>query len=124
MDYTLLKQIHITAVSITILLFVTRGIWMMADSPLLKTGWMKYLPHVSDMLLLASGIWLAVRIGQYPFVNSWLTAKLLALIAYIVLGIIALNRGKTKPVRTTAFILALGVLAYLVAVALTHNPLP
>ena len=123
-DYALLKHIHVATVVITFVLFVTRGIWMLVESPRLQAKWVKILPHVNDALLLASGIGLAVLLGQYPFVNGWLTAKLLALLAYIVLGAIALKRGKARSIRTTAFVMALAVFAYLVAVALTHNPLP
>ena len=124
MDYSLLKLIHVSTVSITLPLFILRGIWMMADSPRLKARWAKILPHVIDTVLLASGIGLAVLLGQYPFVNGWLTAKLLALLAYIVLGTIALKRGKSKSVRITAFFVALAVFAYLVAVAVSHRALP
>ncbi|MGA9992928.1 MAG: SirB2 family protein [Thiobacillaceae bacterium] len=124
MDYGLVKLIHVSTVAITLPLFVLRGIWMTADSPRLQARWVKILPHVNDTILLASGIGLAVLLRQYPFVNGWLTAKLLALLAYIVLGTIALKRGKTRPIRITAFLLALAVFAYLVAVALTHQALP
>lgn len=123
-DYRLLKHVHVATVVITFVLFVTRGIWMWVDSPRLHAKWVKILPHVNDTVLLASGIGLAVLLGQYPFANGWLTAKLLALLAYIVLGTIALKRGKTQSVRITAFFFALAVLAYLVAVALTHEALP
>jgi len=123
-DYSLLKLTHIATVAITLPLFVLRGIWMMADSPRLQARWVKILPHLNDTVLLASGIGLAVLLRQYPFVNGWLTAKLLALLAYIVLGTIALKRGKTKPIRMTAFLLALSVFAYLLAVAITHQVLP
>jgi uncharacterized membrane protein SirB2 len=122
--YSLLKHAHVTTVTITFVLFVTRGIWMLVESPRLQAKWARILPHVNDAILLASGIGLAVLMGQYPLVNSWLTAKLLALIAYIVLGTIALKRGKTRSIRTTAFLIALAVFAYLIGVALTHNPLP
>jgi uncharacterized membrane protein SirB2 len=123
-DYALLKHIHVATVVITFVLFVTRGSWMLIESPRLQAKWVKILPHINDAILLASGIGLAVLLGQYPFVNGWLTAKLLALLAYIVLGAVALKRGRTKSIRTTAFFMALAVFAYLVAVALTHNPLP
>jgi len=123
-DYNLLKHAHVATVTITFVLFVTRGFWMWFESPRLQAKWVKILPHVNDTILLASGIGLAVLLGQYPFVNGWLTAKLLALLTYIALGTIALKRGKTKPVRLTAFFLALAVLAYLVAVAMTHQVLP
>jgi uncharacterized membrane protein SirB2 len=124
MDYSLLKHVHVGTVIITFVLFVARGVWMWVESPRLQARWVKILPHVNDTLLLASGIGLAVLLGQYPFVNGWLTAKLLALIAYIVLGTIALKRGKTWPIRITAFFLALALFAYLVAVALSHQVLP
>jgi uncharacterized membrane protein SirB2 len=79
---------------------------------------------VNDSLLLAAGIGMAVMLRQYPLVDGWLTAKLLALLGYIGLGTIALKRGRTKRIRLLAFGGALLTLAYLVAVALTRSPLP
>jgi uncharacterized membrane protein SirB2 len=61
--------------------------------------------------------------GQYPFVYGWLTAKLFGLLAYIVLGAMALRRGRTREIRIRAFVLALLAYAYIVGVALTRNPL-
>ena len=56
-----------------------------------------------------------------PVRAKLLTAKLLALVAYILLGTIALKRGKTKTVRTIAFVAALAVFAYIVKVAITRQ---
>ena len=67
---------------------------------------------------------LAWRGGQYPFAQSWLIAKVLALLAYIVLGTVALKRGRTKKVRAIAFAVALATVLYIVAVALARNALP
>jgi uncharacterized membrane protein SirB2 len=84
----------------------------------------RVVPHVNDTLLLSSGIALAVLVQQYPLVHVWLTAKFFALIAYILLGTIALKRGKTKAQRVAAWIAALLVFGYMVAVAITHDPFP
>ena len=124
MAYSLLKQFHLATIAITLSLFILRGVWMMADSPRLQARWVRVVPHVNDTLLLASGFGLAVLLGQYPLVNGWLTAKLVALIAYIVLGTLALKRGRTKGVRIAAWIAALLVFGYIVAVAVTHDPIP
>jgi uncharacterized membrane protein SirB2 len=124
MAYALVKQLHLATVAVTFALFVLRGVWMMADSPRLGARWVRIVPHVNDTLLLSSGIALAVLIRQYPLAHGWLTAKLVALIAYIVLGTIALKRGKTKSRRIAAWIAALLVFGYMVAVALAHDPLP
>lgn len=124
MDYSFIKHIHLTTVTITLALFVLRGIWMMADSPLLQMRWVRIVPHVNDTLLLASGLGLAIMLGQYPLVNGWLTAKLFGLILYIVLGTLAIKRGRTKRIRIAAWIAALVVFGYIVTVAVTHNPFP
>lgn len=123
--YLTVKNIHILCVSLTLLLFVVRGIWMLQNHPRLQQRWVKIVPHLIDSVLLLSGITLVVTIHQYPFVNHWLTAKLLALLLYIILGHIALKRGKTTTIRFTAWVSALGVFAYIITVALqrTVNPL-
>ena len=124
MAYSLLKHVHLATIAITLTLFLLRGAWMMADSPRLRARWVRIVPHVNDTLLLASGIGLAVLMQQYPLVHGWLTAKLFALIAYIVLGTVALKRGKTKAQRITAWVAALLVFGYMAAVAVAHDPLP
>jgi uncharacterized membrane protein SirB2 len=122
--YALIKHLHLVTVVITLALFLLRGVWMMMDSPRLQARWARIVPHINDTLLLASGIALAVLMQQYPLVHGWLTAKLFALIAYIVLGTLALKRGKTKAQRVTAWIAALLVFGYMLAVARAHDPLP
>lgn len=124
MAYLALKNLHLATIALTLALFVLRGVWMMAGSARLQARWVRIVPHVNDTLLLASGIGLAVWIQQYPLVHGWLTAKFFALIAYIVLGTVALKRGKTHRVRVAAWIAALGVFGYMVAVAIAHDPLP
>jgi uncharacterized membrane protein SirB2 len=105
-------------------LFILRGLWMMTAPQYLERRWVRILPHVNDTLLLASAIALAVMSRQYPFVMDWLTAKVLALVLYIILGSIALKRGKTRPIRITAFLTALAVFGYIVAVAFSRSPMP
>ncbi len=124
MAYSLIKNLHLATIVLTLALFVLRGAWMLADSPRLQARWVRIVPHVNDTLLLTSGIALAVLIQQYPLVHGWLTAKFFALIAYILLGTIALKRGKTKAQRVVAWIAALLVFGYMVAVAIAHDPFP
>jgi uncharacterized membrane protein SirB2 len=123
MSYLALKHLHITAVIFSGTGFFLRGLLMLGDSPLLAKRWLKVVPHVVDTILLGSAITMAVMSAQYPFVQPWLTAKLFGLLAYILLGMMALKRGRTKQVRAGFFIAALVAFAYIVTVALTRDPL-
>ena len=124
MSYLLLKSIHVAAVIASFTLFFLRGLWMMAAPGKLAARWVRVVPHVVDTVLLVSAIALAVLTAQYPFVQSWLTAKVVALAVYIVLGIVALRGGRTRRVRIIAWVLALLVFCYIVTVARARVPLP
>lgn len=119
----MIKSIHLIAVSTTIILFFVRYLWMIIDSPLLQKKWVKILPHIIDSVLLVSAIILAIQISQYPLVDAWLSAKVFALLVYIVLGSIALKRGKTKAIRVVSGVLAITSFGYMLSVAITKSAL-
>jgi uncharacterized membrane protein SirB2 len=122
--YYWVKTIHITTVTLTGTFFALRYYWMITQPTLLQKNWVKRLPVVIDTTLLASGITMAVMSQQYPGVAPWLTAKLTALLIYIIAGSIALKRGPTKHIRIYVGIFALTTLAYIISVALARTPIP
>ena len=120
--YLVLKHLHLTTVALSLALFVLRGMWMLRDSPRLAARWVRVVPHVVDTLLLASALGLAWVLQQYPFVQGWLTAKVLALVVYIILGSLALKPGRPQPLRVACYLAALAVFGYIVSVARAHDP--
>lgn len=120
--FVALLYIHVGSVCISGGFFTLRAGWMLADSGYLQRRWVKVLPHVVDSALLASAVGLAMILHQYPFVQAWLTAKVLALVAYIGLGTVGLKRGRTKRIRVCSCVAALAVFAYIITVALAHDP--
>jgi uncharacterized membrane protein SirB2 len=123
MSYLALKHLHVTCVVLSGLGFGLRGWWMLRESSLRQHRLTRIMPHIVDTLLLGSALSMAWMSGQYPFVNSWLTAKFFGLLAYILFGTMALKRGRTKAIRARWFCLALLAYGYIVSVALTRNPL-
>ena len=119
--YDTLKAVHVATVVLTILGFMLRAYWMMTRPELLAAKLVKLLPHVIDTLLLISGIALIATLHLPVLEQPWLLAKLLALVAYIVLGAIALGRGKTMRSRVTASVASLAIFAYIVGVALSKS---
>ena len=95
---------------------------MLADSPLFNHKLRKILPHIIDTVLLVSAIVLLVQWHVNPFEHAWLFAKIIALLLYIVFGMIAFRFGKTKQQRLFAWLAALVCVSYIVQTALTKNP--
>lgn len=120
----LLKALHVGCVTLSFTGYLVRGIWMLRGSPRLQARWVRVVPYIIDTLLLVSAIALTIRLQQYPFVHDWLTAKVLALVAYIVLGAVGLKYGRTRKIRIAAWAAALLAFGYIVAVALTHQVPP
>jgi len=119
--YLVLKLIHVVTAVLSILGFIVRGIWMMQSSSMLDKKPVKIIPHINDTLLLASAIALVIITAQYPGPAVWINAKIIGLVLYIVLGVIALKRGKTKTVRIIAWLAAIAVFAFIMSTAFSKT---
>lgn len=119
--YLTIKTLHIAAAILTISGFVLRGYWMLVESTRLDRKFVRIAPHIVDSVFLATGLWLVWIMRLRVFDQPWLIAKLLALVAYVGFGMIALRRGRTKNVRAVAFAMALLTFAYITGVALTKS---
>lgn len=124
MSLLLVKMVHVTCVAVSYTLFFLRGVWLIKGSPVMRQRWVKVVPHITDTLLLASAVTLAIGIGQYPGTDAWLTAKVAGMVLYIGLGMVAFRFSKTLHARIAAWLGAQLVFFYIVATALTRNPLP
>lgn len=124
MSFFWIKTVHIICAANIYMLFFLRGIWSQNGSAIMSQRWIKIVPHVVDTLLIVTAIALAFNLHQYPFVDTWLTAKVIALLLYILLGFIAFRYGRSKTIRRFAWIMAQLILIYIVLVAIRHNPWP
>ena len=120
--YPQIRLLHVGCVALSGTVFAARGIlkaWGSAIShhPVLRLG-----SYVIDTLLLLAAVLLTFILRQFPFVDSWLTAKLGLLVLYIGFGTVALKRGRTPTIRIAAFVAALVTFALIVGVAIAHQP--
>jgi uncharacterized membrane protein SirB2 len=122
--FLIVKSLHVTTVTLSLTGFLVRAWWRWSAPHQLERFWVRRLPHVNDTLLLATGLTLAVVGRVSPLAQPWIAAKLSALLIYIVLGSIALRRGRTPRSRLVAFVAATAVFFYIVAVAMTRQPAP
>lgn len=122
--YLQIRAVHIGAIIASGVLFSLRALALHgfnAQWPM--QCWVRYLSYTIDTMLLTAALMLTVIIQQYPFVDAWLTVKVLLLIVYIVLGSYGLKYGKTHQIRIAYTFAALVVYGYIITVARAHHPL-
>lgn len=122
--YEALRTAHTALAALTIAGFLLRGLWMLSDSSLLTARLTRIAPHVVDTLFLIAGIAMLIVASLNPIGQPWLLAKFCGLVAYVVLGTIALKRGRTRGQRAIAFIAAVAVFAWVTGVAVTKSVTP
>jgi uncharacterized membrane protein SirB2 len=119
-----LKRLHIATVVVTGSLFLMRFVWMLRGRLAQRGPWVRTLPHYNDTLLFLSGLAMASILNLLPMRAPWLTTKLFVLLAYILLGSVALRRERRSWVGATAGVAALCCYLYIIAIAIGHDPAP
>ena len=118
-NYLIFKHLHMTAVALSGLLFMIRGLWLLQGSTQLQAKWVKITPHVVDTLLLVSAIAMLLVSQQFPV---WVHVKITLLVVYIGLGLMAFKKAKTQGQKLTFLLAAVAVYVFLISVALTKSP--
>lgn len=109
--YLMIKNAHIGVAYTTVLLFLLRGlyrlVWQQAANPLVKkvTDRASYLV---DTLLLMLAFALLFVLKLNPLTTPWLASKLMWLLVYVGLGVMAFRQGLPLAARWLCFLLALG----------------
>ena len=121
--YELVKYTHLTTIVLSVVLFLLRFVLNTMQSVTLQKKWLKVVPHIVDTLLLVSAATLCVMLKQYPFVDAWVTEKLIALVMYVFMVTLALKLGHTGFMRGIGLIGALSWIAYAGMVAVSKQPI-
>jgi uncharacterized membrane protein SirB2 len=121
--YAMLLKTHVILVGLSMFSFI------------LRTSWAYYYPHllaneialkghkVVTSLLLLSALFLCFSLGQYPFVDAWLTEKLVLLVLYVAAALMAFNPRLVPKVRGIFVITACVSFVLMVIIAKTHSSL-
>ncbi|AHG63642.1 SirB2 family protein [Advenella mimigardefordensis] len=116
--YLMVKHTHMTLAVLSLLFFILRAGWSISGSSLLARPFVRIAPHVIDTLLLACGLYLLSFIGMQTFI----VAKLIGLVLYIVLGTMAIKRARTAGQKAIFATLAVLTFAYIMGAAIRHSP--
>jgi len=121
LHYTNIRHLHIACVVLSGSLFTARALLRIKGSPLANHRALRITSYCIDTTLLLAGILLTRILEQYPFINGWLTAKVLLLPGYIGLGLIALRYAPSRFWCSVAMLSALLVYGAIITIAVTHR---
>lgn len=122
--YIEIRSVHIAAVALSGTLFALRAFaFNLTGAQWPKAAAVRYFSYSVDTVLLTAALMLTTIIGQYPFTSGWLTVKVVLLVIYIGLGMLALKPARTPQFRLSATLAAVAVFLFIITVARTHHPL-
>ena len=121
--YMAFKHLHLTAIALSLLFLILQVVAHLMDSKMKEAKWLKVLPHIINTVLIITAIGLCVTLAQYPFVHDWVTSKLIGLVAYILLAVVAVKWARTNAMRVFALIGAVAWLGLTGKIAITKTAL-
>ncbi len=83
----------------------------------------KLTSYTVDTVLLTAALMLMTVVQQYPFIDPWLTVKVVLLAVYVGLGVAAFRFARTRAERAGLWAAALLVFLFIVSVARAHDAL-
>ena len=121
--YLPIKHAHVGLALLSGTLFAVRGAFVLGGAEWPQALPVKWLSYAVDTALLTAALMLLTILPWAMFANGWLLTKLGLLVVYVVLGIFALRRGRTRRTRAACYVLALLVFGAVYAIARAHHPL-
>lgn len=115
----MIKILHLTFVLLSISSFVGRVFLAEKQPEMLEQKWIKIGPHIVNSILLITGFTLVFQGSWLSGEYGWIIAKLIALLGYVGLGIIAIK--SQDDLRWKAFAGAIACFVYIAVVAVTKN---
>ena len=121
--YPQIKHAHIGLALLSGSLFALRGLLLLLDVRWANAAPLRYLSYAIDTALLTAALMLLTILPAGLYANGWLAVKVALIVAYVVLGVFALRRGRTRGTRAACYVAALLVFAQVYFIARTHHPL-
>jgi uncharacterized membrane protein SirB2 len=121
--YPQIKQFHILIALLSGSLFAVRGAFALAGAHWPRALPVKWLSYAIDTSLLTAAMMLLTILPWAMFANGWLITKILLIVAYVVLGVLAMRPHRTRRARALYYAAALLAFAAIYGIARAHHPL-
>lgn len=122
--YPQIKWVHITCIIASGTLFAVRGLLMQAGREGLAQ-WvpLRWLSYAIDTTLLTAAMMLLTILPRGMFANGWLATKLVLVVTYVVLGVLAMRRTGSATLRRLSYAAAVLTYITIIGIARAHHPM-
>jgi uncharacterized membrane protein SirB2 len=121
--YMMFKHLHLTALGLSVVMLTLQFIGHTFDMKFKDAKWLKIVPHIVYTILLGSAIGLCIVLNQYPFVDAWVTSKLIGLVLYVLMATLIVKWARNNAMRVVGYIGALTWLLITMQVAFSKTPI-
>ncbi|MEQ8949990.1 SirB2 family protein [Parvibaculum sp.] len=126
--YAEIRLVHIWSVILSGTIFFLRGLALLAGEGkapgrIAMSMPVKLASYTVDTVLLTAALMLMTVVQQYPFIDPWLTVKVVLLAVSVGLGVAAFRFARTRAERAGLWAAALAVFLFIVSVARAHDAL-
>lgn len=122
MDLNVLVKAHSGIAYLALLIYVVRGIMMLAGSTLTNARWMLGIASIITLVLFGMGVFVAFQ-KHLNFADGFVMTKIIGLLLFVAFGTIALKQGLSKPIASGLWLLGLFAFFYTFLIA-THKLAP
>jgi len=122
MDLTILAKAHSGIAILALLIYVIRGAMMLADSPKTNSRGILSVASIVTIILFGLGVYLGFM-KHLSFADGFVLTKIIGLLLFVALGVIALKKGLSKPIASILWLLGLLAFIYTYLIA-THKLAP
>ena len=121
--YPEIKHAHIGLALASGALFALRGAGVLAGMRWPRRAAVRHASYIIDTGLLAAALMLLAILPGGLYANGWLAAKLALLVVYVVLGVYAMRRARSRIGRALCYVAALATFSMIYGIARAHHPL-
>src|SRR3546814_11116107 len=117
----MIKLAHVFLALCSGAIFALRGAGVLANMRWPHLAPICWTSYTVDTCLLTAALMLLTVLPGALFSNGWLTVKIGLLVVYIVLGVFAIKRGRTKAVKAACSVAALATVGRVYTIARDHH---
>ena len=111
MDYSLVLNVHAGLAIAALLIYVIRGIMMLASSTKTNSRGILSITSAITLALFGVGVYMAFSKGL-SFADGYVLTKIIGLLLFVAFGVIGLKQGLSKIVASILWLLGLAAFIY------------